>query len=469
MVIRLFIAFILCPYLFATESTFNQIQESLTLEAPNGTSQNLDKNAFIRQVNVDNNLGKWYAEVQLVDDENNEIDGQVYRVSRKYLNVAIGVMFFNSLKLYDENGNDAGSLPGGFNIVRIGEGSHPFEHYLLAITDDDGGAIWLDGTPYDPRSGEPYPTYKVRKESFHAELLNNKINELVFLTHDDNSGATCDVSATGVPAVDPELGRTRPKPRPTNLNVPSPYDVVMGRRSSLKGKRGCESDRREIERGLLSSEWSGLSLHQKADKIYSLAKDVRSEIIQKSNESGQNVRKSSRFQNSVNPHYFPDNGIKPELVACIVFQETEGHLNYTSHNFTYCANTKSPRSSAHGLTQFTRTTFRMMKNHPDGDQAPFNTTYSAPLNGKSAHEAHKLMSRYPGAQIEMAYRLLNHEYKRAYVSSPNKTRTQLLRAAVLAYDKDNQSEYIRNVMEKCLPCMNKSGNNGSDCYEEVYE
>lgn len=459
----------------AAEGAFNQIQKALSIQLDDGTSTTLDRDSFIRQINVRDNLGKWYAEVRLVDDENRVINDKVYKVSRKYLNMSVGVMFFDSLSLYDHYGNDEGSIPGGVNLVRLGEGDFPWPHYLLSVTDDDGHPIYPDGTPWDAKSGDPYPTFKVHKKTFEAKLLDNKVRELIFISEQEKGivdGVDCNQETTLSDQEAMELGRVKPKPRPKDLktNQQSPYEVVMDSRGALQGTNSCTSKRRAIEERLLSgSDWEGLSLHEKADKVYDLAKEVREEIVKVSDQSGKNQRGSSRFANSVNPHYFPDSGIKPELVACIVFQETEGHLNFTSHNVTYCHNTRTPSSTAHGLTQFTRTTFRMMKNHPDGDQAPYLTKFTEPLKGLSATKAHKEMSRYPGAQIELAYRLLNHEYKRAYVINPNKSRTELIRDAVEAYDKDNQSEYLRNVMDKCLPCMKKSGNDGSDCYSDVYE
>jgi|GEM_PF-2717127 len=460
----------------ASEDAFNQIQYGLSLELGSGQTMTLGRDSFVRQVNVSENINKWYAEVRVVDDDNHSITNDVYRVSRRYLNKSLAVMFMDSLQFSDENGNDGPSIPGGVNVVRLSSSRTPFPHYNVAIVDEEGNAINHEGDVWDRKSGEPYPVYKVRQEVFNRAMLDNKIRELLFISDEEHGvveGSGCRPTEQFSEEVDEgtsaPLYSIRPVARPSNFSSLSPYERIMGRREELKGKGSCERQRREMEMDMLqSTDWAGTTLHQRADKIYELSKEVLAEVRKVSDDSGENERSSSPFRNSVNPHYFPD-AISAELVSCIVFQETEGTLNYMAYNGSYCENTNYPRSTAHGLSQFTRRTFRMIKGHPDGDQAPFLTKFTEPLKEFSAKEAHSELSRYPGAQLEMAFRLLNHEYKRAYVNDRGRSKEQLIRDAVEAYDQDNKSAYLRNVMEDCLPCMNRNGKKGSDCYEEVYE
>lgn len=452
----------------ASEDAFNQIQHGLSLELGSGQAITLDRDSFVRQVNVTENINKWYAEVRVVDDDNHPITNDVYRVSRRYLNKSLSMMFMQPLQFSDDKGNDSVSIPGGVNVVRLSSSRTPFPHYTIAIVDEEGNAMSHEGDLWDRKNGVPYPVYKIRQDVFNRVMLDNKVRELIFISDEEHGvveGSACGL-VDGSTAVKTSL---RPKARPQHLNSSSPYDILMGRRDELKGKGSCERERRGIEMDMLqSTDWADTTLHQRANKIYELSRQVLAEVKKVSDDSGENERSSSAFRNSVNPHYFP-NGISAELVSCIVFQETEGSLNFMAYNGSYCENTNYPRSTAHGLSQFTRRTFRMIKGHPDGDQAPFLTKYTKPLRGFSDKNAHSEMSRFPGAQLEMAFRLLNHEYKRAYVNNPSRSKEQLIRDAVEAYDQDNKSAYLRNVLDDCLPCMNRAGKKGSDCYEEVYE
>ncbi len=467
----------------AEESLFHLTRNSVTLQNSEGEDFFLGSRSFLRQVNSKNNLDKWYSEVRLVDDYNMPISNETFRLASRYLNRSISMQFKDSLEVLDPSTGQTLMMPENSRFVQLDRVQTGWNYYEIIRVNDDGLPLDNDGNPVNPPATPP--VYRVSISSFEDHMMRNEMEYFFFLIEgmDSNTVAIYDAcpiteirppeDKSPTPPAKPIIltqGSTPKIPLHTSYDLPkvTPYSQLMAERNSLRGRNDCESRRRAIEAEMMAeTPWAGLDIYQRADKIHQLAQIVESEIKDVASKSGRSGQSQSRFRDSVNPHYIAP-GVDPSLATCIVFQETRGLLNYISHNYTYCQNTQNPASTAHGLGQITRRTFRLMKNLGDGDQFPYETPTAQKYRGKSVVEAHQAISSDPMMQMELVLRQLNYEYKFSRWRNGNMTHEQLIRNAVARYDRDNQSAYLQNVVDRCLPCM-QSGKSASVCYKEIFE
>ncbi len=462
----------------AENSSFHLVGDSLSVKSvSNGETLQLGHDTYLRALYDDQNLGSWDVKVMIVDEDNIPISGDTYQTSRKYFNKSVAVKFSERLDVLDENGKDR-KVPAGVRLVRVNDVFQGgWRYYAMVMVNDLGETIDWNGNP----TKNP-PVLKTSMGNYDSADLNSHLNEVISSLVSkkevlEEEGTLLKVEPHCPGCEDQEEKSelildtaTRPIPRPEGLRAPNfwnedtiPHQLVMDQRNSLKGKKGCESDRRKYEEELLDkTSWGHLSVDQRADKIYEVAKESFAAMKEVSSDRGG----SNNYANSVNANYISPI-ITPELVTCIAFQETSGSLNPMMQNYTYCSNTKGMTSTAHGLGQMTRGTFKKMKNHPDSDQLPYTTKYSQSLRGRSVREAHQYLSTDPHLQLEVSLRLLNFEVKFAKWKNPNASNETLLKKAVTQYDHDNKSKYVKNVYDQCIPCMKKKS--AKECYNETWD
>ncbi len=466
------------------DTAFHLVRDRLTVESTTtDDSFQLGKDTYLRQIYEKDNMGGWATKVKIVDVDNIPISDDVYQTSRKYFNRAVAMKFSEPLEVIDGDGKKQ-HIPAGVGVVRVNDVlKGNWLHYKMVMVNSAGEMIDMNGNV----TSNP-PIFRTSVGNYNQAELNSRLSEVIgSLVYEkqtlEEKGTLLEIEPHCVGCEDQPKEESnalttslRPIARPEGLaervrenqtdfwNSPeSPFDLVIGKRSSLKGTSSCESDRRRYEEELLDQTgWGHLSLDERADKIHQVAKESFEAIKAVSTDRGG----SSNYANSVNANYLSP-VITPELVTCIAFQETSGSLNPLAHNYTYCKNTKNMVSTAHGLGQMTRGTFRKMKNHPDSDQLPYSTRYSQSLQGKGVREAHQDLSRDPHLQLEVALRLLNFEAKYAKWKNPNASNSELLKKAITQYDHDNKSKYVKNVFDNCIPCMkNKSA---KECYNETWD
>ncbi len=460
----------------AQSSALHQVDRALSIENEAGTdSLQLGHDTYLRALYDQNDLGHWSVKVMIVDEDNVPISDETYRTSRKYFNRAVSVEFKESIEVLDEN-NEKNRVPAGTKLVRVSDVlDGKWKHYRLVMVNADGEMVdWQGKVTSNP------PVLKTSVKNFDNANLNTHIQDVIASLV--NEKEAIEVTGAGEPPEPHCVGceaevesplklesSLRPQARPWGQEgefwsgSETPHALVMGKRSELKGKKSCESDRRQYERELLAkTSWGSLSLPERADKIHFVAKDSLAAIKAVSNDTG----KGTNYANSVNPN-FVSPVLSADLVTCIAFQETSGDLSPLMSNYTYCNNTKNMISSAHGLGQMTKGTFRKMKNHPDADQLPYSTKYSQKLVGKSVGDAHAFLSTDPHLQLEVSLRLLNFEIKYAKWKNPKASNDQLLKMAITQYDHDNQSKYVKNVYDQCLPCLKKK--TPGECYNEIWD
>lgn len=460
---------------WAQNSALHQVDQSLTIESTtNGESLQLGHDTYLRMLYDPNDVGGWSQKVMIVDEDNIPISDDIYRTSRKFFNRAVSVKFKESIEVLDEN-NETRKVPAGTSLVRVSDVTDgAWKHYRLVMVNELGEMVDWSG-----KAATHPPVLKTSMKNFDNANLNTHIQDVIAsLVSEKDSVETsgpivnvkphcegCEANTSPL-AVKSSL---RPVARPWETtkgkfwNGPkTPHAMVMAQRDSLKGKASCESKRREYENDLLSqTTWGKLSLSERAQRIERTAGESLRAIKEVSSDKGR----ATNYANSVNPNYISP-VVTSDLVTCIAFQETSGSLNPFMHNYTYCNNTKNMVSTAHGLGMMTRGTFRKMKNHSEGDQLPYSSKYSQVLQGKSIREAHEYLSVDPHLQLEVSLRLLNFEIKFAKWKNPKASNDQLLKMAVTQYDHDNQSKYVKQVFDQCIPCLKKK--TAGECYNEIW-
>lgn len=456
--------------------SFHQLSKMLTLQSTSSRQEyDLGRDSFVRSIDAVSDIKNSMIRLRIVDDYNRPINDETYLTSRKYYNKAVAIEFNTSISVKNEAG-EKGQIATGTRMVRLTddvEGANPKEVKIIMVNEEGDMLDW-EGNPT-----ESPPILNVNKALFSQKMLDSKISELIF-EHEA-------LAATGDPLGDfirdcidmtgeqehvlPLEVSVRPQPRP-NREAESeafwtgrltPYEMVMSHRGGLKGKRSCLSELRNKEQLVLQiTPWGDLSVRQRAEKVYETAKESFASF--KAVTADSKVR--SAYANSVNPEYRSP-VITAEVAACIAYQETSGHLNPFSQNYSYCDNSKGMVSTAHGLGQMTRTTFRKMKSHPEGDQMPYNTPHSAVLQGKNSTAAHAFISTSPHLQMEVVLRTLNFEAKHARWKNPRASDSEILKMAITRYDHDNKSKYVKRVFEQCVPCMKKKS--AGACYDQIWD
>ncbi len=463
----------------AQSSALHQVERGLTVESSaSGETLQLGHDTYLKAIYDPQDLGGWALNVQIVDEEGGPITDETYRTSRKFFNRAVAVSFSDPIEVLDEN-NETKRVPPGVKLVRVSDVNEgAWKHYRLVMVNDLGEMVDWQGnvSSSPPVLKTSMRNYDNANRNTHLQaVISSLVNEKEMV---EDSGPLVSMMPHCVGCEEEEAQQESPLVLESSLRPVArpwadegrgiwpgpgtPHELIMARRASYKGKSSCESKRREYENELLSgTSWGPLSVTERAQKIRETAQESLTAMKEVSNDR----RGSNNYADSVNPNYVSP-ALTSDMVTCIAFQETSGQLNPFMHNYTYCNSTRNMISTAHGLGQMTRGTFRKMKNHPEGDQLPYTTKYSQILRGKSDREAHEFLSTDPHLQLEVSLRLLNFELKFAKWKNRNATNDQLIKMAITQYDHDNQSKYVKNVFDQCIPCLKRKS--AGECYNEIW-
>lgn len=446
---------------------------SLNAQYPQGTVGAIATGTNLRMINFNQNYGSWYHEVLKVDANNNVLSPTPMRVSQSYLYDQMARTINSNLEFIDrETGKTVKGYPGQRYVV-TGARNKGWKTYDVHFVDSEGTGVDHKGIPTtDPRH------YRVSQRYLDADRLHSPlVNYAVVQGAAANAG---NPPNEGCPPSSPQAPTTslRPEPRPDDLVTTPPagdagssYAYLTANRTSLraKGVNSCLAKKEKIQNGYLEKHpFARLNISERADKILSDAKSVINSMksasgAKNSRNTNQRRASSGRYKDFVNGHYI-DPVVTPEVSACISYQETKGNLNPYAVNYTLC-NSKMT-STAHGLGQITRSTMKGLVNNPDGELLPLNTRNSSKYKGMSIKEVHSKMSGDVGMQLEVLMRILSSNAKFIRWKSPGLSEDEVLRRAIIQYDRDSQSKYIRNVFNNCLPCM-RNGGSGSKCYQTV--
>lgn len=169
-------------------------------------------------------------------------------------------------------------------------------------------------------------------------------------------------------------------------------------------------------------------------------------------------RKRNNDPNSIHPQF------DASLAVCIIKRETSS-TNFDPHsmNYSFCqvrGRQGRPRSTAHGLGQFTRTTFLSLR---DSGQMPLSSVPQT-ANRTQNRTIFKEMSTDPDMQVESIFYYINYLLKapssariRHMHNQVYNDRMEDWEKAVISYDQDRASAYIRGVHE-CRRCYQAAGN-----------
>ncbi|GAB4409294.1 MAG: hypothetical protein OHK0056_11150 [Bacteriovoracaceae bacterium] len=447
-----------------------QVSSQITLQsALNGEVFNLERQNFIKIHNPLNNLSNWYQEVTIVDDDGNNVTDEKFKVSQKYLFKAVSDQIDPPLPLIDtKNGLLYNSSPNTRFVV-LGKEIGRQSTYLVVMVNEDGEILSKRGTPLTaPIDGNSI--YKVNVGAYEEALMKSQIGTITSL-QEQISVITRAPSRNCTDSALESSPRPKPKPerRPAGVQNTepslSPYKKLMDIRDSIKGKKNCLYElKKQSEKLLQETEWAGLSLTQRASKIFSMAKSVVSEVKKNQTRPSGNLYKDLFNPNILHPL------LTPELLSCISFQETRGLLNPINMNYTFCKNTKGLVSTAHGLNHVVKKTLTWLKTHPAGDQIPMTSKFSVPYSDLDPKDLHIASSSSPELQLEIMLRVMNFNIKHLNWKNKGKLSSdELLKSAIIAYDQDSKSNYISNVLNRCLPCFNsaKDKNPAPRCYETL--
>ncbi len=422
----------------------------------------------LRLVNHSKNYSSWFHEVRLVDENNKPTSGGTLKVSQSFLASQMSTTIDKNLQFIDEQTGDTVTGYPGQKYIIVASNNNGWKTYKVQFVDEEGVGVDHKGIP----TNTPH-YYKIDQRIADADRLRQPLatfGQVVTATEQagNSPNEPCVDGSTSAVAVS-----LRPEKRPANLNtgtIPpadlsvSSYTFLKNNRASLraKGNRSCMNKKAKIEKDYLAKHSYGkLSINQRADQIRS---DARNVLRTMKNASGsKNAKSKSRYTTYVDGHYI-DPVVTPAVAACLAYQETKGTLNPYAVNYTLC-NTKMT-STAHGLGQMTKRTLTGLRNIEGGKSFPMNTRYSKRYAGMSSTEMHAKMSGDVGMQFEVLYRLLSSNAK--YIRWRNKglSDKEVLRRAVIMYDRDAQSKYLRNVLTNCVPCFDE-GKSGAECYKTV--
>jgi len=318
---------------------------------------------------------------------------------------------------------------------------------------------------------------------------------------------------TPITACEIEVGEPPPPPR----IVPLParrdsYTELSNMVKATSTTRGCHNALRRWYRQ--NSMWKDLSRLDRArlivDRSQTIARNIRVkgfvEVCAKALGLDSNLEKSAleqfaqslssseidslhvsnsesvcqRFQSTsakdrnLNPSFFRENAQDPNtihpqfdhsLAICIIKREVSS-TNFDPHsmNYSFCemrGRQGRPRSTAHGLAQFTQTTFLSLREAGLMPLSAVGDERDSSTNRRYFRE----MSTNPDMQIETIFRYLNYLMKAPASSRIRHMHDQVYNdsfqdweKAVIAYDQDRASAYIRGV-HSCRRCIEQAGDN----------
>ncbi len=426
-----------------------------------GSIKDVPSGTYLRLVNFKKNYDGWFHEVKLVDENNKQIKDGTLKISQEYLNKDLKNKITNNLQFIDELSQKTITGYPDQQYIIVSSVNKGWRTYSIQFVDDDGALVDHKGIPVSgPR------TYKISQKYIDSDRLKSQVVAL----------GTIQKEATRLKALKDDCLKAtapktsvRPKLRPKNLvKIAAPsgssYKYLTDQRTSLRagGNRSCMNKKEKIQREFLKKHPYGkLSLDGRANKIRSEAKLVLDGIKKASGTKDSKNR--SRYKNFVNGHYI-DPIVTPAVISCLAYQETKGNLNPYAVNYTLC--NKKMASTAHGLGQITRSTMNGLSGNPDGDMMPLNSPFSSKYKGKSVREIHSQMSGDVGMQFEILVRILSSNAKHIRWKNKSLSEAEILKRAIIQYDRDSQSKYIKNVVDNCIPCFKKGGS-GSSCYKTV--
>lgn len=337
---------------------------------------------------------------------------------------------------------------------------------LLAYQDDSSGR--------SPASVDPFNSVLARQSIPGSQLTLDSINE------DDYEGVKQDmgrvtntgpkprytyqaptVDETYIPSTAPVNDRALDEDEATLLKEGKRLNAGTWHRlnnltKSAYGRGGESFCSRELNKAYKDvpggAIWADLSIEQRADRIRKHAQIS----LRRIKETSASVGSTSQS----NPHTLSPL-LDANIAVCISFIETRGTLNPQSMNYTMCRERGDNWSTASGLGQMTRRTFRGL--YKQG-KLPITTT--SDYEGKNVDDLFYSITDDVTLQMEVLYRLMNDELKRA--SRSGGSRNDVLLRAVTSYDRDNQSRYVK-MFDKCHRCMSQTSNDQDPmhCYREM--
>jgi hypothetical protein len=252
------------------------------------------------------------------------------------------------------------------------------------------------------------------------------------------------------------------------------YDTLRSLTEGLSGRECLQVLRWELNRpGRL---WSELGMVERADRIRAHAVRTFRKLVA-IQKATRNLKGSGDAQKDIyNPDYL-DPILSPELVTCVALQETKGFADLSPHavNYTFCLANGAGKysSSASGLGQMTWTTMSgvsavmVRPNEAPAELLPIKTVPRH--EGKSIDELFAAMNDDVPLQMEVIYRVMNYKLKFARFKYPDLSGRPdgLIRAGVASYDRDDQSDYLKNVVQSCMPCMAKRRKGTILCLDQM--
>jgi hypothetical protein len=240
------------------------------------------------------------------------------------------------------------------------------------------------------------------------------------------------------------------------------YDLLRALTEGLSGRECLQVLRWEFNRpGRL---WSDLSMVERADRIRAHAARTYRKLVAIQRATRNLKGSGDPHKDIYNPDYL-DPILSPELVTCVALQETKGFADLSPHavNYTFCLANGSGKysSSASGLGQVTWTTMSgvsavmVRPNEAPAELLPIKTVPRH--EGRSVDELFSAMNDDVPLQMEVIFRVMNYKLKFARFKYPGLSGLPdgLISAGVASYDRDDQSDYLKNVVQACMPCMAK--------------
>lgn len=351
--------------------------------------------------------------------------------------------------------------------IIISSNNGGWKTYTIQFVDPNGNGVDHKGIP---TSGPRY--YKISQRYLDQDRLKNTVDFSAAvqqaIDRTEEVQRPCPPENQNQSSVAP-LTSPRPRVRPSLVDsIPaeggSSMDFLMPRRKDLRagGHNSCMALKEKVQDAFVSKHpFGSMSIAQRATAIHDSAKTVLQNMNSSSAEKGN--KSGSRYKNFVNGHYI-DPVVTPAVAACISYQETKGNLNPFAVNYTYC--NKRMTSTAHGLGQMTFSTMEGMFDNPDGEMIPLNTPASAKYSGMSPSQVHSKMSGDVDMQLEILMRVVSANAKYIRWRNSGLSESEILKRAIIMYDRDAQSNYIKNVFTNCVPCFNNGGS-ASSCYNKV--
>lgn len=256
-------------------------------------------------------------------------------------------------------------------------------------------------------------------------------------------------------------------------------DLTRKERASIIVAKANDIDLRIKIDGLVDTCSRGTGLNSEADKLemqsyFTTHYDKRaqkkfnfenaSDLCQNyADHKGVSIRNQRVLKKSV---YDPQS-VHPELdssLAICIIQREVSVSDFDPHtlNYTFCQESGrrgSPRSTAHGMAQFTRTTFLSLR---ENGLLPLSSIPNS-TNDRTNRTYFQEMSTDPDMQIESILVYLNYLMKANASTRIRRMHDEVYsdafedwEKAVISYDQDRASAYIKGV-HRCRSCIQNAG------------